>query len=293
MSRVLHEFLVNQRWYAHKGAAITSVIFADYVHITASRGDGAIAFIDAAAAEVGPERYALPLTIAWESESDDPINRLQPNVLARVRQGPNLGALYDAMASQEFPAAIVDAISKGMTFETAHGRRLICSATDAYNEYRDVDPQNFSRLGVEQSNTSLLVDNRMVLKLYRRLQEGINPEVEIGRFLTDIAKYPNTPGLLGSVELLDAASGVTAVAILQEFVRNQGDGWTFTLEHLNRALDDLDLAPPGEDEDLPVMRDNGYAMMIEVLALRIGELHRAFTLDVDDDAFTPKAVIEG
>jgi maltose alpha-D-glucosyltransferase/alpha-amylase len=94
------------------------------------------------------------------------------------------------------------------------------------------------------------------------------------------------------VELADAGGAVTAIAIVQEFVRNQGDGWAFTLDHLDRMLDQLDLGPPGEPDEF-ADRHDAYWMMIEILGRRLAELHRAFAMDVDDPAFAPSPITEG
>ena len=293
-SRVLPEFLSLQRWYGNKGADVVTVIFADHAHMVTDAGDSAIAFIDVSQPETPSHRYSLPLAIAWETDSDEPLNRLQPNVLARVRRGPRLGVLYDASVSQELPRVILDAVSRNLDFHTASNGRLMCHATAAFDEYRDVTGESCRRLGVEQSNTSLLVDDRVIVKLYRRLQTGTHPEVEIGRFLTDVAGYTNAPRLLGWLEFLGGDGKMTAVALIQEFVRNQGDGWAFTLEHLDRTLDQHDLRALDGNDVEPDLQDpnDAYWFFIDALARRVGELHRAFALPVDDPAFGPQPVSE-
>ena len=82
------------------------------------------------------------------------------------------------------------------------------------------------RMGAEQSNSSINLDDRMAFKVYRRLQPGANPEVEIGRFLTDTAHFMNAPPTLGVVEHVAPDGAVTALGVLQRFVRNQGDAWS-------------------------------------------------------------------
>jgi maltose alpha-D-glucosyltransferase/alpha-amylase len=290
-TRVLPEYLDLQRWYAEKGreAVPTMVIFADRVHLTTDVGDTLVVFIDVTKIGNLPQRYTLPLAVAWEDDADDPLFRMQPNVLARVRRGANLGVLYDATVSQEFPRVILDAIGHDLEFSTAAKSWLTCRPTAAFDEYRNIVAGNCRRLGVEQSNSSLLVDDRVIIKVYRRLQAGIHPEIEIGRFLTDIAGFSNAPRLLGSVELLGGDGTVTAVALVQEFVRNQGDGWSFTLEHLDRVLDHLELLQPGDQQEEFDPHET-YWSLIKVLARRIGELHVAFAADVDDPAFRPEPI---
>ncbi|MCU0839389.1 MAG: maltose alpha-D-glucosyltransferase, partial [Rhodospirillales bacterium] len=292
-SRVLPEFLPLQRWYADKEGLVTTTIFADYAHLATEGADCVLAILDASRDGMPPQRYGLPLALAWETEDDDPLSRLHPHVLARVRRGADLGVLYDATVSDHLPRLIVDAAAAGRTVRTAAGGGLIGRTTAAFAEFRDVTGRHCRRLGVEQSNTSLLIDDRVIIKIYRRLYPGIHPEVEVGRFLTDVAHYANAPRLLASVELLGGDGSVTAVALVQEFIRNQGDGWALTLDHLDRTLSELDLLTMEEDAAPDTLAiHEGHWMQMEVLGSRIGELHRAFALNVDDADFAPEAATE-
>ncbi|MFZ1412953.1 MAG: maltose alpha-D-glucosyltransferase, partial [Defluviicoccus sp.] len=287
--RVLPEFLSLQRWYADKEGLATSVIFTDRVHLVSSFGDCVIAFVDVSRDGAPFQRYSLPLAIAWETRDDEPLSRLQPHVLARVRRGSNVGVLYDATVSDELPRIICDAVGAGRDIRSASNSCLACRPTAAFEEFRDVCLNNCRRLGVEQSNTSLLIDDRMIIKIYRRLQSGIHPEIEIGRFLTDVAHYANAPRLLGSVELLGGDGSVTAVGLVQEFVRNQGDGWAMTLDHLDRVLNEIGMVPHAESDGFDDAREHeGYWLLAETLARRIGDLHRAFAMDTGDPAFAPE-----
>ena len=105
------------------------------------------------------------------------------------------------------------------------------------------------RLGGEQSNSSVLFEDYAMLKIYRRLQPGPHPEIEMGRFLVERAGFANTPPLLATIELELPGEGgaeTSAVGVLFGFVRNQGDGWTLALDYLLRYLDDaLNEAAPG------------------------------------------------
>lgn len=291
--RVLPQFLGLQRWYADKEAMASTVALVDWVSLASGAGGCALALIDVSREGAEPQRYSLPLAVAWETDTDDPLTRLQPQVLARVRRGSQVGVLYDAAASESLPRLIFDAVGRGLDIQTAAGACLACRPTAAFDEFRDVTAHSTRRLGVEQSNSSLLIDDRVIVKLYRRLQAGVHPEVEIGRFLTDVAHFTNAPRLLGSVEMLAGDGAVTAIALVQEFIRNQGDGWALTLDHLDRALNARGLMLPSDKQacaDSAV--HEGYWLQAEVLGRRIGDLHRAFAMDVADPAFAPDAITD-
>ena len=94
----------------------------------------------------------------------------------------------------------------------------------------------------EQSNTSVIVENKYVVKIFRRIAAGIHPEIEIGRFLADVAHFKNAPTLLGSLELVEGESR-SALAVVHDFVENQGDAWTVTGAALDRLIDEQRLLP--------------------------------------------------
>ncbi len=289
--RIFPEFLALQRWFADKRGGPLTIHVADRVKLVTHLADVVFAFLDVSRRGGPADRYLVPLAVAWETDHDDPLQHLQPNVLARVRRGASIGVLYEATTTPDLPRAIIAALRYERDFKSVENNQLVCSPTPAFEEFRDATGESCGRLGVDQSNTLLLVDHRVVIKLYRRLQPGIHPEIEIGRFLTERAGYANTPRVLGSVQLIDQRGLPTAVALIQEFVRNQGDAWSLTLDHLERSLDELEMQPSPEDPDTVLeARHSSYWLMVDALARRIGELHQALALDVDDPAFAPEPI---
>jgi maltose alpha-D-glucosyltransferase/alpha-amylase len=179
----------------------------------------------------------------------------------------------------------------GTELPTDAGGRLRFAATSRLADTPDVEADEVRRLGAEQSNTSIALGQSMILKLFRRLQPGLQPEIEVGRFLTEVAAFPNAPELLGVVEHEDEAGTRTGLAVLQRFVRNQGDAWSFTLDTLRRELDNLVLVP---DESAPPLAETfaTYMVYAEILGRRTGELHRALATPTDDPAFAAEPLTE-
>jgi len=130
----------------------------------------------------------------------------------------------------------------------------------------------------EQSNTTVLVGNEYVVKLFRRLEPGINPEIEVGRFLTETVAFPHAPALLGSAEL-EAHGTRSAVAVVHAFVENQGDAWTVTNAYLDRFVEEQRLltAEVAEDSD----EQAAYALRMHQVGRRVAELQ--ITLASRDD----------
>ncbi|HEY9548797.1 MAG TPA: phosphotransferase, partial [Kiloniellaceae bacterium] len=145
-------------------------------------------------------------------------------------------------------------------------------------------PGSARRLGAEQSNVSVIIDDKIMLKIYRRLQPGEQPDVEVGRFLTQTAGFDATPAYLGSARFVAADGGSTTLATAFSLVQNQGDAWHALLEALTRDLEQSALAAhQPEEEEAPVF---AYPLdLATTLGRRTAELHAAFAFPTDDPAF--------
>ncbi len=292
LADVLPTFLPKQRWFASKGRPIASVRLAAGGAIK-GEGDGwFLGLHDVLFADGGDaERVFLPLSLSFDPEAGSPGWPLLPFTVARGRRGARVGAVYDAMADGRFALAALAAIHEGRIVAVGEGR-VVCRPTARFQREEPLAPDTVAeRVGVEQSNSSVVIGPRYVAKAFRRLASGIHPEVEIGRFLTEVAGYANTPALMGTIEYEAADGTTTALAIVQAFVRNQGDGWRFTQNHLERELEDVALGVTGTDGAPPPPGDHGvYVALADRLGQRIAELHRAFATPTDDPAFAAEPV---
>jgi maltose alpha-D-glucosyltransferase/alpha-amylase len=286
---VLPEFLPKQRWF---GAAQATALRAT-PHLRAALpydGDGALVALWSVTGQGVQQDYALPLALAWETRDDEPLSRLRGHVLARVRRRAQVGVLYDAAQDPAFALALTRAMQAGQEFAANDGARLRCWATAALDEADFVPSADVRPLNVEQSNSSVRFGNRMVLKLIRRVRWGVHPEVEIGHFLTEVARFPNIPELLGAAEFVAADDQTATMAVLQRYVDNQGDGWSFTRNRLEKLLDDPGLSDAVQSGNLVEVLDAGYLRWAGVLGERLAALHGAFALPVQDPAFQPEPV---
>ena len=289
-SRVLPEFLVHQRWFAGKGLAIKTVRVARHVELEAPLGGWLLCVLEVQFEDGKTQFYFLPLAIAWESVTHDPLASLLPHTLCRVRRGPRVGVLYDGAADPDMIRHVTGAIAEGEEVSMPAGGRLVFSHTTRYPGGLNPETLEIQRLSAEQSNTSVILGDEMILKLYRRLEPGVHPELEIGRHLAEAPEFENTPQLLGAIEAFAADEQPTALAVLQAFVRNQGDGWTFTLDHLRRFLDEAKLLPA---EMLATEEDGPHAVYLAIvrrLGARTAEMHRAFSDHSDDPAFAAERI---
>jgi maltose alpha-D-glucosyltransferase/alpha-amylase len=275
------QFIASRRWFGDKEKSITAIRVLDVA--TMQDGAGKDAFllpliaVDFRGEE--PQQYFVPLAVE-EGREDE---ALMPFAVARVRRGRHMGLMYGAASSTAFGLALVEAIKNDAEVPSGEGV-IRFRKTDRFDPSVELDPADIRRLGAEQSNTSIAFGSRKVLKLYRRLQPGIHPELEVGRFLTETAGFRNTPALLGGVEHVARDGTPTALGVLQRFVRNQGDAWRFTLDSLKRELETFLLVP---ESGAPALEEAfaGYLPYATVLGRRTGELHRAFARPTEDPAF--------
>ena len=234
--------------------------------------------------------YFLPLSLAWEDSDEALVKALASLTLARVRQQANVGVLAEAVGDAAFCRAVAKAVCRGGSAKMAHGE-LRFAPTSRCSEFEgeDFDALLLSRLHTQSTNTSATLTSpakgdRLFLKFYRRVREGINPEFEVGRYLTEVARFPHCVPLAGSIEyVLDGKA--TTLGLMQAYVPNQGDGWGYTLAYLDRYLEDMRSVALAAAVENP---HGAYLTLMQALATRTAELHAAFAMKSGDPAFAPE-----
>lgn len=287
-AEVLPRYLESQRWYAAKGQRVKRATVSDHVLWEPARRQWLVSLVEIEGASES-SAYFVPLALAWEDGEDERYRGLAPATVAKVRQQANVGVLGDAFADEAFCRAVVEAIGSGRDVATARGmlrfrptRRYAAITGDAIAALPVTRPQT------QSSNTIVTLGERLFLKGYRRLRPGMNPELEVGRFLTEVARFPNCAPLAGALEYVAGEGARMTLALLQGYVPNQGDGWTHTLDYLKRFLEQWRNAA----EQPPTDVHGGYLSLIHTLGTRTAELHRALALRTGDAAFDPEPVGE-
>jgi maltose alpha-D-glucosyltransferase/alpha-amylase len=232
------------------------------------------------------ERYCLPLGIIWEDEN--PPARAQQLALARVRRGRRVGYLTDGFVLDAFVSGLLRGLRQRMELPLKRGGVIRFSGTGALDAIDFPEEQENRWLSAEQSNSSVIVHERGMLKLYRHISHGINPELEMGRHLTRVG-YAHTPPLLGEVLHVGADGIPSALAVLQGFVRNQGDAWRWTLDYLLRTWDEFSHAVDDASRAEILADYDGFAAAV---GTRLGELHAVLAQPSEDEAFRPEVAGE-
>jgi maltose alpha-D-glucosyltransferase / alpha-amylase len=313
LERILPGYLTNCRWFGGKARKVRAVNIGDVIPVPADSHDAQLTTVEVAYAEGEPEAYLLPLAFVTAERAAE-IQQSSPQaIIARLKSIQNGaavdGLLMDALFDRALPKALFDAIARRRSFKGKSGEilalpSLLFRALRGPSE-TSLEPAVIKK---DQSNTSIVYGDRFVLKIFRRLQNGINPDLEIGRFLTEKTSFEHIPKLAGSLELRRTNQGVATVGIMHSWIRNEGDAWRYSLDHLAdffegcgamAALPEL-YRPPGHvtdflERDVPeAVRESigSYLASAALLGRRTGEFHVALASDPSagefaSEAFTP------
>jgi len=294
----LRPFLAQQRWFGGKARPLSAVDILDVVPMWDDRVSTLLVLASVQYADEYPdETYAVPLLARRRSEpaaSDELDFEIAP------------GELQDAVADARFLPLLLTAIDRGLTFPGADGR-VVAASTSAYRDSSAPPHELQPRvLKVEQSNSSVAFGDRLILKLFRQAGEGINPELEIGNFLTERAHFGNVPAAMGSI-LYQGRDSARTLGILEAYVPNQGNAWDYTLRALSGYFSRVGQTggslPPTPERHVgwprPGWREERgpaeellgpYLQAAGLLGRRTGELHLALASDPHDPSFAPESL---
>jgi maltose alpha-D-glucosyltransferase/alpha-amylase len=304
---VLPSYLPGCRWFGGKGRRPREVRIIEDIPL----GDGGtlahLLFLSVAYLEGESETYLLPVSYASGEEADRIISGFPNVILAAIRIGETDGILHEATYSEEFRRKLLGLMAKHVSLRAGVGQ--LSSYPGRYLRRFEAAGLPFEKsqvLKAEQSNTSLLYGNVLFLKLYRRLEEGLNPEPEIVRYLTEKAAFQYVPQFAGMLEYRNRGGEDVSIAHLQSFMPNQGDAWQYTLGSLGHYFEhvlsggektrELPVMPPGllgvTFGDIPPLLQEligGYYLeMMSLLGERTGQLHLALSAPTDDPLFAPE-----
>ncbi|MBF0147088.1 MAG: maltose alpha-D-glucosyltransferase [Magnetococcales bacterium] len=288
--KVFAPYMACKRWFAAKGHTIDRISILDQGEVTSPEASWLLTIIGVHCLNLAPQLYFLPLAICWEDgTNEEKLQALIPWTLAKVRQKDRKGSLYGAFGDDHFCRALVRNIGKNLDIQLSKGR-VEFRAGKTFAALADGVDEPLLHPVLEQSNTAVYFGKKLFFKGYLRLQPGTNPEVEVGRFLTEHSTFANSVPVVGAIEYRRADGEVLSLGLLQEFVENQGTGWDFSLDYLERFLSEqLDNAAFHSEEvkDPP----HGYFIaLMEVLGCRTAELHHAFSRSVGKAAFDPEPI---
>ena len=295
--------LKGQRWFGGKARSIRSVTIPEVVRLPTNDECYAISVL-LNYSDGGPETYVLTLGVATGEQAAQ-IEKEQPSLLvARLRRNGDDSVFYEALGGKELQQTLLTTIARRRRHKGQRGE-LVGVTTRAFGQVPSPLPAvDTSLLKRDQSNTSIIYDQQFILKLFRRVAGGVNPDLEIGRFLTEKAAFPHTAAVAGALEYRPERGEPVTVGILHRFVPHACDAWQYTLDELTayfeRAAAHREIDPGAflrkplvelsEEEPPTSVKEviSSYLTSVQLLGQRTAELHLALASDATDPLFAPE-----
>jgi len=307
LEAILLEYIKGRRWFRGKARDSWAAEIQDIVPISYSKKSAYFILLEVEYTEGEPEIYVLPLIVAPGEQAGEIEQEYPHTVVARLKpRGDDRElVIYDALFDKNFSKFILEAIGRKRRFKGQFGE-VIASPTTVFRNVRGTDRAALepSVMNIEQTNTSVVYGDRLIFKLYRCLEEGKNPDVEIGRYLTEKTPFTQIARVAGTLEYLRTRKRkAMSLAILQGYITNEGDAWQYTLDSLERYLQHAIshptvqappvplkhlLALPGEPPELAKETIGPYLTSAQLLGQRTAELHVALASELDNPDFAPE-----
>ena len=300
-------YLENRRWFRSKARKIQSVKISETIPVGKNSDAAQILFLEVLYVEGLSETYLLPVCFASKDESEKIIKENPSSVISKLKIENADGIIYEGTFNEDFRKNILLMLVKKGSADGLHGKLIAYPGKflkTFFQPGKSLPLEKSQVLRVEQSNTSFLYEDKLFFKLFRKLEEGVNPELEIGRFLTEKTQFKNTPLFAGAIEYVRPGLKPLVIGILQSSVVNQGDAWKYSLDSLGRYYERV-LAKKTEIQKIPQATGSiletayieipplvnemvgvDYFEMVRLLGKRTAELHLSLYSETQDTYFT-------
>src|ERR1700738_1814700 len=280
----LPAYLKGQRWFGAKARELRATEVVDFITLERDALNAVIVVVKVEYEGGGADLYSVPLVVGKNPGSKGEPGAPGKDLAVLTVSGRNGGetaTLTDALKNETFLSFLLDAIERGLVF-TGEAGELVPSGTHALSmqETGAAGSLRPRAITAEQSNSSIAYGDRLILKFFRRLEEGINPDLEMGGFLTEKAHYQHTPQLLGALEYRGERGLRMTQGILQGFVPNQGDAWQYTMKSISNFYNEVGKRSAegsvGESQNHAARASIApFLDSVGLLARRTAELHLA------------------
>jgi maltose alpha-D-glucosyltransferase/alpha-amylase len=306
-SRVLYEYVQRSRWYREKSRKVRRMSVRDVIPVESGARQAWILVVDIAFADEATETYVLPVSLALRDEAEQVTAEAPRAVIAGVRLGETAGVIYDGGYDAGFRDQLLHLLLTRKKIKGRTGEILLNRGRSLRADARELErPYNSRVLKVEQSNTSFLYKDSFFFKLYRKLEDGVNPDVELIRHLTESRRFEHVPAYQGSLSYAGGDIGEASLGLMVSFVPNEGDAWSYTASVVERYFENLlslkqetGATPPTPPDMLDItlaevpeefigLTDGFFLELMHLLGRRTGELHLALSADRSTREFAPE-----
>ena len=301
---VLQSYIGRQRWFGGKSRPITGTRIEDWAVF--NQGVSALVLVEVQYGEGACDTYLVTLGLLF-GKAADALREESPNaLLARVTTATGEGVLHEAIFNDSASEALLALIAAGAEIPSREGTILgVPSSTLPTLQGPAAEPAAPRRGSAEQSNTSLIFGDKLIMKLFRRQQAGPNPDTEIGRYITESTHFTHIAPFGGSIQYTRPGQEPSTLAMLQGLVTNEGDGWQWTLDELDRyyegsaaqtfsqgGVPEKQLGPfqLSQAQETSFAREHigTYLDAAALLGRRTAEMHLALASPTHDPAFSPE-----
>jgi len=305
-NQILPEFLRKQRWFGSKSQKILKIIIAETIPIKNRNGYSLVLILKVSYTSGPEEYYHLPLSFL-EIEQSSTLLQEKPNFVLLQYQSPKgNGIIYDSVLDEDFHQTILQLVARRRVIKTSGGKVKAYPGKYFKNIRKKIGTfERSNLLNAEQSNTSILYGHDLIYKLFRKLDEGINPDLEIVKYITEETDYKNVPSFAGAIEYQKKDGSLVTLGILYPFVQSEGNAWDYAQDYLIRyyervlsKITQIEKYPslPSSlfekfKEDVPeIMLELIGAPFLEMsyqLGKRTAELHQALARPTQKPDFKP------
>jgi len=306
---ILPDYLRNSRWFGGKARKIQQVDIIESIPLGRKGTPTSLIFlVEVNYTEGLPEIYTLPVSFTTsEEEINEIVTEYPQSVIVQLHTAGGNGILFDAAFTEQFRMNLLTMITKKNKYKGTKGE-LTAYSGKFFNKLmpRNQIPTESHVLKADQSNTAILYEDKLFLKFYRQLDEGVNPDLELTRYLTEENNFDYAPPFLGAIEYHRGRSEPIVIGTLLGYVQNEGDAWTMTLDTLSRYIERV-LESSGKIDEIPKLPTSFFEIDIDnlppvlndlvggiyperaaIMGARTGEMHNALAADAEESSFIPE-----
>lgn len=304
---ILPQYLPKAKWFEGKHRAVEQIRIKSCISIPLEQNSAFVLLVEVKYANGFPEIYQLSVAIVKASFGNKLLDSNPQAVIAMLISGDTECYLCDALFTSEFRQALFMRLAKRQHIQSGKSE-LQFMASQELKMYLGNNPELKSKvLSDEINHTSLAYDNKFYLKIYRKAEPGINPEIEMTKVLTEWTHFDYIPPFIAQIEWTTGKESIM-LGMMQVLIENHGDGWTNILERLNNFYERI-LSRKTENLPSPELKGKAFGLInldslpedlkelaggiateqIRMLGIRTGEMHRALSLITDSKEFIPES----
>jgi len=304
---VLISYMMKMRWFGGKSRVLESMRIINHATISLATHSIYLLLIEVTYQSGLPEIYQLPVAFGTGDFANKLKESCPQSVIALLSAGDEEGVVYDAIYGMELQEAIFTHMGNNKIISQDNSEILFIGNKKLHDYVQSIEKVKPRVLSAEQSNTSITYDNLYFLKLFRKVERAMNPDVELSHFLTKYAAFKYIPSFIGTVEWKNE-NGTLILGMMQEMVESNGDAWKYMLDRLDdfneRILVHTEYSSPPEElygsftdpvayEEIPAMMkeliEGPLAERAHLLGIRTGEMHLALASGNDLADFKPES----